>query len=461
MEKIKIGLLPLYIKLYDDTVPQLRPRLEEFLKKMTAKLENEGFEVDVAPFCRIESEFEKSVADFEKNGDDCIVTLHMAYSPSLESAAVLAKTKLPIVVMDTTETFDFGFDVNIDEIDYNHGIHGVMDMCNLLRRNKKPYAIAVGHCDESDVVSQTAKLVRTAVAANGLKNSSVGVIGGCFKGMGDFEVTAKELKKNFGVNLVNADDAELVSLMNSVTDDEIAAEKAYDKEHFDFAEELNEENYEANIRACLATRKWIEKHGLSAFSANFLNIREGAMNSMPFIEACKAMQRGIGYAGEGDALTAAFVGAFLKTIPETSFIEIFCPDWKNDNLFISHMAEMNIAVSDVKPSLYNMAFDFGKPAKDTVAAFGRFKGGKAVYANIYRDEDGFKLGVAPIEVLAAPYDNLSNQMRGWIRPEKGARAFLKSLSENGATHHSFMIYDGNVDMLKFFGKLIGVPVVEL
>ena len=76
-------------------------------------------------------------------------------------------------------------------------------------------------------------------------------------------------------------------------------------------------------------------------------------------------------------------------------------------------------------------------------------------------EEGFKLGVSPIEVLSVPQDRLENQMRGWIRPEKGAKAFLKSLSENGATHHSFMIYDGNVDMLKFFGKLIGVPVVEL
>ena len=185
------------------------------------------------------------------------------------------------------------------------------------------------------------------------------------------------------------------------------------------------------------------------------------MDSMPFIEACKAMQRGVGYAGEGDALTAAFVGAFLKTFPDTSFIEIFCPDWKNDNLFISHMGEMNLGVSDVKPKLYNMQFDFGEPAKDTVAAYGRFKGGKAVYANIYRDEEGFKLGVSPIEVLSAPQDRLENQMRGWIRPENGAKAFLKSLSENGATHHSFMIYDGNVDMLKFFGKLIGVSVVEL
>lgn len=461
MKKIKVGFLPLYIKLYDDSIPVLRKRLEVFYEKMTKKLENEGFEVKTAPFCRVKEEFEKNISKFEDDSVDCIVTLHMAYSPSLESAEALASTSLPIVVMDTTETYDFGFDVVIDEIDYNHGIHGVMDMCNLLRRNKKPYAIAAGHCDESDVVKETANLVRAAVAAKNLRGSSVGVIGDSFKGMGDFLVNAKELKKIFGVKLITADNAELRSLLSSVSDEEVAAEKASDEEKFKKGEELNEENYLYNIKARLATRKWIEKYGLDAFSVNFLKIDNNGLDSMPFIEACKAMQRGIGYAGEGDVLTASFVGAFLKVIPETSFIEIFCPDWKNDRLFISHMAEMNYSVADGTPVLYNMPFDFTETSKDTVAAYSRFKGGKAVFANIYRDEDGFKLGVAPVEMISVEKDRLENQMRGWMKPEKPVAEFLKSLSENGATHHSFMIYGGNVDMMKFFGKLIGVPVVEL
>ena len=461
MNKIKIGLLPLYIKLYDDSMPGFRPRMEKFYAKMTGMLENEGFEVVTSPFCRLENEFETAVSSFEQAGADCIVTLHMAYSPSLESIKVLAKTPLPIVVMDTTETYDFGFNVHIDDIDYNHGIHGVMDMCNLLRRNGKAYAIAAGHCDNSSVVKETAKLVKAAAAAKNLKGSNVGVIGGSFDGMGDFQVTADELKENFGVNLITADNSELKKLLSEVTEAEVEAEKTEDEKNFVKGEEINEENYLYNIKACLATRKWIEKYKLDAFSVNFLKIDENGLDSMPFIEACKAMNRGIGYAGEGDALTAAFVGAFLKVLPESSFIEIFCPDWKNDCLFISHMAEMNHGVADGTPKLYNMPFDFTPTSRDTVAAYSRFKGGKAIYANIYRDEDGFKLGVAPVEMLSVEKDRLENQMRGWMKPEKPVAEFLKSLSINGATHHSFMIYDGNIDMMKFFGKLTNIPVVEL
>lgn len=127
MQKIKIGFLPLYIKLYDDTCASLRLKLEEFYEKMALKLEDEGFDVIRTPFCRIETEFINAVKEYEEKHADCIVTLHMAYSPSLESAQALLHTKLPIVVMDTTMTYAFGPDQDPDEIDYNHGIHGVMD----------------------------------------------------------------------------------------------------------------------------------------------------------------------------------------------------------------------------------------------------------------------------------------------------------------------------------------------
>ena len=47
----------------------------------------------------------------------------------------------------------------------NHGIHGVMDMCSLLRQRGKAYAIAAGHIEHSDVLDRVAGYVRAAGAA--------------------------------------------------------------------------------------------------------------------------------------------------------------------------------------------------------------------------------------------------------------------------------------------------------
>ena len=96
---------------------------------------------------------------------DALVTLHMAYSPSLESIDVLAGTALPIVVLDTTETLEFTNGQDPVEIDYNHGIHGVMDMCSMLTREGKDYAVAAGHYRDSDVLDRVCGYVRAAKAA--------------------------------------------------------------------------------------------------------------------------------------------------------------------------------------------------------------------------------------------------------------------------------------------------------
>ena len=58
--------------------------------------------------------------------------------------------------------------------------------------------------------------------------------------------------------------------------------------------------------ASLKLRHWLEKEKLDAFTIAFSGIdRAGGWQTVPFLECSKAMARGIGYAGEGDVLTAA------------------------------------------------------------------------------------------------------------------------------------------------------------
>lgn len=64
--------------------------------------------------------------------------------------------------MDTTETLEFTNEQNSSEITYNHGIHGVMDMCSMLKRCGKPYAILAGHYEESGYIERACGYVRAA-----------------------------------------------------------------------------------------------------------------------------------------------------------------------------------------------------------------------------------------------------------------------------------------------------------
>ncbi len=456
---MKIGYLPLYIKLYDD-IGSKREAMEKFYNDTARLFEEKGIEVVTSDFCRIKPEFEKAIADFEAAGVDAIVTWHAAYSPSLESIDALVKTSLPIIVFDSTPTLEFTPEGGSAPLMANHGIHGVMDMCSMLTRYGKPYAIAAGHIDTSNVIDRVCGFVRAACAAKKLSTMKVGLIGGGFEGMGDFAVDPHELKARFGISVETADFDRIGEIYDSVTETEIADEIAAHRELYDFDDNIVEEEYNAFVKSCLTLRKFLEEAGYNAFSANFLNV--GKLGTMPFVECCKALERGIGYAGEGDALTAAFTGALLSVYPETNFVEIFCPDWKSNNVFMSHMGETNYRVAATKPFISRTGSSYVKGTMP-YAGYCRMKEGRGVYLNISRDANEYKLLIAPAAMLPAENDNFPTTMRGWMQPltSSSTAEFLEKLSVNGATHHSTFVYGATAEEIEFFGKLLSLKIVNI
>ena len=88
---VRIGLLPLYLKLYDDCLPDRRAGCEAILREVEVGLRRRGAEVVSAAVARTAGETGAAVRALEAAGVDCLVTLHLAYSPSLESAPALAR----------------------------------------------------------------------------------------------------------------------------------------------------------------------------------------------------------------------------------------------------------------------------------------------------------------------------------------------------------------------------------
>ncbi len=453
---MKIGFLPLYISLYDKTGTELRDELKVFYDEIALKFEERGVEVLKSEICTEDYQFENEIKAYEENECDAIVTLHLAYSPGLNSEKALKNTKLPIIICDTTRTYDFSDKQLSGEIMYCHGIHGVMDMCNLLKKNKKPYAVVAGHFEESDVLDRVVGYVRAAKAANSLKGTKVGSIGGYFDGMGDFRVEDERIKELFGATVVYPEKGELVDISKTVSDSEIDELKAKNAEEFDFLETVDEANYRDSMLADLTLKKWIEKRGLQAFTVNFLGIED--LPTMPFTGICRAMSEKIGYAGEGDTLTALFTGALMQGYENTSFVEIFCPDWKNNSLFISHMGEINYRVADKKPTAYKKDFIFGN-ASDPIVASASFKPGNAVFVNVYEDDKGFNAFISEVDVLKETTDNFQKDIRGWLHFSQPISDVLEKISMCGATHHSILVYDAKPEEIEFFAKCVGLSTV--
>ncbi len=456
MNNLKIGLLPLYVKLYDDIWPEARERVDAFCLTIVSEMEKRGLEVEQAKACRIKPEFEAAVRAFEQAEVDAIVTLHLAYSPSLESADVLAATELPLIVLDTTPTYDFGPSQHPDEILYNHGIHGVQDMCNLLIRKGKSFRIEAGHWADSDVLDRVADNAKAAKIAKKLSNAKVGSIGKPFDGMGDFRVPTDELRSEIGIEAIFVDPLDSGNAFDSISEERIDQEMELNAVRF-HSGTLDPETHRQSTKADLAVRDWIERNELTAFTANFLEVtRASALPCMPFLEASKAMERGIGYAGEGDVLTAALVGALLSVYPDTSFAEMFCPDWHNNLIFLSHMGEMNLRIAAGKPDLMEKSFPF-TDAGNPVVAYGKFRGGQAVYVNLAPGRNNsYSLLLSPVEMVEGDgEDRMRDVIRGWFQPVIPVADCLTAYSEHGGTHHGVVVYGDTIRVLERFGKIMG------
>lgn len=458
-QKGKIGLLPMYLALYDEHMPETRNRFVPFLEKIHNAFTEQNIEVVTAQYCRLDSEFQEAIHLFEKEGVDCIVTLHLSYSPSLECIDALRSTKLPIIVFDTT--IDAHFD-SPSQIMCNHGIHGVQDMCNLLLRNGKDFILESGHIDLSEVITHVLNHIKGAKMANLFKNARIGQIGEGFKGMGDFQVNPAVIQQKLGFQVIHTPLQQFVQYFPDTSESEVQEELLHDQKKFDLSE-VKEELHLSSIATGIALRRWIEAEDIFGFTINFLTIsRDSGLPQMPFLGISKAMSRGVGYAGEGDVLTAALVGTLSQVIGNATFSEMFCPSWSENLIFLSHMGEMNISLTEGTVLLQEKPWTYSD-AETAIYPTACYMKGEAVIVNLAPGpDDRFSLITSPITMVEEKNKSaMQGKVRGWFQPQVPISDFLKRYSEAGGTHHIAIVYGRPVETLKTFARIMQWNYIEI
>lgn len=458
----KAGFMPLYLKLYDDLLPRVRHGFVPFLKAAVEELRARGIGVVEAEICRTAAECRRALKTFEGQAADAVVTLHLAYSPSLEAVGALARLRLPVIMLDTTMDPSFGPDTEADRVMFNHGVHGVMDLANRLRRAGVPYVIVSGAFRDSAVMDRAAAAVRAASAARRLRNARTLRIGAPFRGMGDVALSPVALRRWLGQAPATVHPSDVARRALEIPSARVDSEMAQDRDRYTC--DLPPEVHERSVRVGLALRERITAGHYDAFSFNFLDwARTGEEGGgVPFLEASKAMARGLGYAGEGDVLTAALVGALGRSFGATTFTEIFCPDWRGQSLFLSHLGEVNPDVLSGRPKLVEMRSAF-TGAVPTATILGGLRPGAATYVNLSPGpDDELSLIVAPVEVLEdRTRGTLARRIRGWIRPRLPVPEFLEAYSRAGGTHHAALVLLECAEAMEALATFAGLAFVRI
>lgn len=458
----KVGILPLYLKLYDETFPTLRHEFEPLLKKIESEFITYAVDPIRGDICCQEDEIRRVIHAFQTEDIDLLVILHLAYSLSLEALPVLREATCPILLLDTTIDESFDQTVDPNRLMLNHGVHGVQDLACMLRRSKVPYEIIAGSIQQNDLMRRAAGIAKTAFGARCLKQTRAVRIGSRFEGMGDFAVEETILRHTFGITVSQVEPVALKHFVASVSEQEIEHELQQD--HAQFNVTAPESVHRRSIRIGLGVRRMLEDHSYSAFSMNFKSFSriDAPVDTVPFLEASKSMARGIGYAGEGDVLTASLVGALARAFRTVTFTEIFCPDWKHGALFLSHMGEINPAVSHEKPLLCEKVFPWADALNPAIVACSPAPGNATLVNIAPGPDDSFRLIVAPVDVLADSASPAFHAMvRGWIRPKLPLPTFLEQFSRAGGTHHSALVLGDWTESIGALASFLGIERILL
>ena len=120
------------------------------------------------------------------------------------------------------------------------------------------------------------------------------------------------------------------------------------------------------------------------------------------------------------------------------------------------MGEVNIDLIEGRPRLMEkeLAFlDVGNP----LLAAGGLKQGRAVYVNLAPGKDySFTLILSEVNIdKPGRLKNIDDAIYGWLIPEIPLQDFLYEFSMTGGTHHSALIYNGDIRILESMGLAAG------
>lgn len=411
----------------------------------------------------------------EAEDSDCrgLCLVFLSYSPSLSLEGPLCGTPLPLLFLDTTVVEGFLRHGSPGEMLYNHGIHGVQDITSLLVRRGRPFFLVTGHLKDPQVIPNLAQGFASMVLADRFRRSRVGTFGSYLTGMGDFQISRTTLREKYGVEVVDLDKEEMTGAFRNTAAEETEERAGEIKAEWNIREidQIDEGLIENCCRFEAAMREVLRKQELNALALNaeeYVGAPWG--DFVPFLTFARLMGEGIGYAGEGDILTAALVQTLLSAYPEdATFTEMFCPDWKEDLILLSHVGEANHRIAGAP--LKAVQKRYALTQTEALAAAFPYKPGRCMLVNLVPPADGGEFTLITVEGeiideadLTLPkigQGSFSGVIRGWFRPDRGIRDMLREYSFAGGTHHLALVYEEELNIINGFAHALGWKRVNL
>jgi len=431
--------------------PQFDGLLEELTRKLDIFVERvRSREVEVTNFGIVDDAAAAyAVLPKLKAANLDLVFCHMlTYATSASFGAIIRGLDIPLVLVALQP---------LKALDYSKA-STYMQLCNddfcavpeftgvAIRMGKKPPPVIVGTLDDDPAAEkEVAEWCNIAMVLHDLKSARIGHFGHAIENMLDMQTDHTALTAAFGCHIVQTEADDLLSLEETVTDEQIEAKKAEILNLFDtpepksdpITEKLTDKDLHVAARVAVTLDKFVETYSLDGLAYYYEGqegspVRELVTNLIVGNSLLTA--GGFPMCGESDLKTCIAMLIMDRLDIGGSFAEFHPIDFNEGFVLVGHDGPHHINIAEGKPVLRSLRKYHGKPGSGAGVEF-KIKEGPITMLSISLTANGrFKFILAEGQSVRGPNPPTGNtNTRGFFKPD--VRTFLKSWVAEGPTHH--------------------------
>ncbi len=411
-----------------------------------------------------------TAANQEKNCIGIITWMH-TFSPAKMWIRGLTALQKPLCHLHTQYNRDIPWGtIDMDFMNLNQAAHGDREFGFMVSRLRKNRKVVVGHWSLDTVQKKIGDWTRVAAGWDDWQGAKFARFGDNmrFVAVTDGDKVEAETKFGFSVNSYGIGD--LVKLIDAVSDDAVNDLVKEYEASYHMAEELLEGGEKRQslfdaARIELGLEKFLVDGGFKGFSDTFEDLY--GMKQLPGIAVQRLMQKGYGFAGEGDWKTAALTRA-MKVIGSgleggNAFMEDYTYhlDPAAPRILGSHMLEVDPVLAADKPSCEVHPLGIGGK-EDPVRLVFNGRAGDSLVAGLMDFGNRFRLLINKTvgEEVTEALPNLPVARVMW-KPLPDFETACEAWILGGGAHHTCYSENISVEQMEDFAEMANIEALVI
>ncbi|WP_179021861.1 L-arabinose isomerase [Winogradskyella forsetii] len=411
-----------------------------------------------------------TAANHEKNCIGIITWMH-TFSPAKMWIRGLTALQKPMCHLHTQFNRDIPWNsIDMDFMNLNQAAHGDREFGFMVSRLRKNRKVVVGHWSTELVQKKIGDWTRVAAGWDDWQGAKFARFGDNmrFVAVTDGDKVEAETKFGFSVNTYAVGD--LVEVIHSISDNAINKLVKEYEASYSMAESLLEggKNRQSLLEAArieLGLEKFLVDGGFKGFTDTFEDLY--GMKQLPGLPVQRLMQKGYGFAGEGDWKTAALTRA-MKVMGYgltggNAFMEDYTLhlDPSDPKILGSHMLEVDPVLAGDKPSCEIHPLGIGGK-EDPVRLVFNGKAGDSLVAALMDFGNRFRLLINKTvgEEVTEALPKLPVARVMW-KPLPDFETACTAWILGGGAHHTCYSENLSVEQLEDFAEMAGIEALVI